>query len=242
MVTLYSAQEQVRKLTDTATRESTQNKQNAYEHWLAAVALSTELLGPTNPQTSFCIFNAGEALIKVRKGEEAISILRPHLRTMERIHGKSHYAVEKLHQSLARAYKLIGLNVSQLTHWLAAAQSAEKRRGQLNSTALYCYHNAARTYLALGFYDQALPLLVSVLSNSLARGETQIRLAYIARDTANCLTLSGLYEDALPLWQFAINAFDGAPKEQWNVRRRAYDSMKETERLLEQRNACATTE
>ncbi len=126
MVKLNSAQEQVRKLTDTAKRESNRNRQNAHEHWLAAVAFSTELLGPTNPQTSFCIFNAGEALIKVRKGEEAISILRPHLRTMERIHGKSHYAVENLHQSLARAYKLIGLNVSQLTHWLAAAQSAEK--------------------------------------------------------------------------------------------------------------------
>lgn len=234
MDSLSFAQEQVQKLTDIAERESKQNQQNAHEHWLAAVALSFELLGPTNPQTSYCIFNAGEALTKANKAEDAISLLRPHLRTMERIHGKSHYAVENIHQSLARGYKSIGLNVSQLTHWLAAAQSAEKRRGIQNNTALYCYHNAARTYLALGFVDEALPLLVSVLSNSLAKGERQIRLAYIARDIANCLTLSKRYKDAIPFWQFAITAFDSDPKKQWNVRQRAFASLKETQRLLKQ--------
>jgi tetratricopeptide (TPR) repeat protein len=212
----------------TARAASLVNSNEASKLWLAASQYSEMNLGVNHARTNYCYNQLGVALIAAEDYERAISILRERLTYVRAIHGRVHYCVEHICQSLARAYRATGEVALQSACWLEAASSSEHRRGISHSTTLFCYHQAARSLIVQGETDSALVILKKLFEVISAEDDKQVRLAYIARDIARSLDLVLKHEEAIGWWLLSIQHFESASEAHAGVRQKSEAAMCES--------------
>lgn len=222
------ANDSLQKLIKAAKLASATNSSNAQNFWLAAAKYSEENLGANHARTNYCYNHLGVALVTAGAFEIAIAILRQRLENVTAIHGRVHYSVEHICQSLARAYRGIGDVELQSACWLEAAGSSEQRRGIEHSTTLFCYHQAARSLIVQGEFESALLILKRLYDVIATIDDKQVRLAYIARDAARSLDKQEKFEAALGWWLLALEHFESASSSHAPVRQKSEAAMCES--------------